>query len=112
MLEGLMPNLNVSSRTTVVVWVAVALGLTVALVVYLNRPVRRVSLPHGTMFPACLLEAPFKTCDESTTCVGAAPGGLTYSKNRQPSQAEGQTWCCPDGTTTQEVNGVVMCIVP
>jgi len=112
MLEGLMPDFNVSSRTTVVAWVALALGLTAALVVYLNRPVRRVSLPHGTMFPACLLEAPFKTCDESTTCVGAAPGGLTYSKNRQPSQAEGQNWCCPDGTTTQEVNGVVMCIVP
>ena len=60
-----MPNFNVSSRTTVVAWVALALGLTAALVVYFNRPVRRVSLPHGTMFPACLLEAPLKTCDES-----------------------------------------------
>ena len=107
-----MPNFKISSRSTVVAWVAVALGLTAVLVVYLNRPVRRVSLPHGTMFPACLLEPPFKTCDESGTCVGSAPGGLTYAKGRQPVQAEGKNWCCPDGTTAQEVGGVVMCIMP
>ena len=59
-----MPNFKITSRTTVVAWVALALGLTAALVVYLNRPVRRVSLPHGTMFPACLLDPAFKTCDE------------------------------------------------
>lgn len=48
----------------------------------------------------------------AATCVGAAPGGLTYAKDRQPAQAEGKNWCCPDGTTAQEVQGVVMCIVP
>jgi hypothetical protein len=39
------------ARSTIVVWVAVALALIVVLVVYLNRPVRRVSLvslPKGT----------------------------------------------------------------
>ena len=52
------------ARSTIVVWVAVALALIVVLVVYLNRPVRRVSLPKGTKFPACLLDPAFKTCDE------------------------------------------------
>ena len=47
------------ARRTIVVWVAVALALIVVLVVYLNRPVRRVSLPKGTKFPACLLDPVF-----------------------------------------------------
>ena len=54
------------ARSTIVVWVAVALALIVVLVVYLNRPVRRVSLPKGTKFPACLfdLDPNLHTCDE------------------------------------------------
>ena len=55
-----MPNFNVSSRTTVAAWVALALGLTAALVVYLNRPVRRISLPHGTMFPGMPFRGSFQ----------------------------------------------------
>jgi hypothetical protein len=107
-----MANFQISPRTTVVVWVALALGLAAALVLYINRPVRRVSLPHGTMFPACLLEPPAKTCDESDNCVGNAPGGLTYAKGQWAFGAENKLWCCPQGTSPQEVKGVPMCIVP
>jgi len=97
------------TRSTIVVWVAVALALIVVLVVYLNRPVRRVSLPKGTKFPACLLDPAFKTCDESTTCVGEAPGGLTYNKGRTPVQGIGKNWCCPDGTTAGQEGNVIIC---
>jgi hypothetical protein len=100
-------------RNTVVMWIAISLvALAVAVVAYVNRPVRRVSLPHGTMFPACLLDPPFKTCDESVKCVGDLPYGWTYARGQGPVQAEGKLWCCPGGTTAQEVEGVVMCIVP
>jgi len=102
-----MPNFKITSRSAVVAWVAVALALTAALVVYLNRPVRRVSLPKGATFPACLLDPPFKTCDESGTCVGDAPGRLTYAKSSQPHQGEEHNWCCPDGTRCEDINHVM-----
>ena len=108
-----MPNFKIASRSTVAIWVALALGLTAVLVVCFNRPVRRVSLPKGTKFPACLFELDpnFHTCDESTTCVREAPGGLTYSKGHRPAGGEGKNWCCPDGTSPQEEGGVIICIV-
>jgi len=108
-----MPNFKISSRNTVVVWVAIALALTAALVVYLNRPVRRVSLPKGATFPACLfeLDTNFHTCDESTTCVSEAPGGLKYGKKSQAHGGEGANWCCPDGTRCEDINHVMTCIV-
>ena len=66
------------ARSTIVVWVAVALALIVVLVVYLNRPVRRVSLvslPKGTKFPACLfdLDPNLHTCDEILTAFATPP---------------------------------------
>ena len=108
-----MPNFKIASRSTVAVWVALALGLTAALVVYFNRPVRRVSLPKGTKFPACLFELDpnFHTCDESTTCVREAPGGLTYGKRHTTVAGEGKNWCCPDGTHGEDINHVMTCIV-
>ena len=108
-----MPNFKIASRSTVTVWVVLALGLTAALVAYVNRPVRRVSLPKGTKFPACLFELDpnFHTCDESTTCVREAPGGLTYSKRHTTAAGAGKNWCCPDGTTAQQEGDVIICIV-
>src|SRR3954469_16398871 len=81
---GLMGNPMIISRRTTVTLVFVGLALLAAFasVYYFNRPVARVSLPPGTEFPACLLEdAP--TCQESTKCAAASPGGLTYSKFHQ-----------------------------
>ena len=101
------------ARSTIVVWVAVALALIVVLVVYLNRPVRRVSLPKGTKFPACLLDLDpnLHTCDESTNCVRDAPGGLTYSKGHPASGGLGKNWCCPDGTGAGQEGDVIICTV-
>ena len=108
-----MANFKINSRSTVIVFVAVALALAAALVVYLNRPVRRVSLPKGTAFPACLFELNplLHTCDESTTCIGEAPGGLTYGKHHTAVAGEGKNWCCPDGTHGEDRNNVMVCVV-
>jgi hypothetical protein len=108
-----MANFKITPKTsTVLVITVVALVAAFAFysVVFRNRPIQRVSLPAGTEFPACLLDdAP--TCSESTKCVHAAPGGLTYGRFHQPVAAFGKNWCCPDKSTAKVVGSTVMCIV-
>jgi len=101
-----MGNPKIFSRRSTVTLVFIGLALTVALgsMFYFNRPVVRVTLPPGTEFPACLLEdAP--TCQESTKCTAAAPGGLTYGKFHQKSGGFQKDWCCPDGTSPSVDHG-------
>ena len=101
-----MGNPKIFSRRSTVSLVFIGLALTVALgsMFYFNRPVVRVTLPPGTEFPACLLEdAP--TCQESTKCTAAAPGGLTYGKFHQKSGGFQKDWCCPDGTSPSVDHG-------
>jgi len=89
----------ISKRSTVtLIFIGLALIVGLASLFYFDRPVARVSLPPGTEFRACLLEdAP--TCQKSTKCIAAAPGGLIYGKFHQAAGGFGKDWCCPDGST-------------
>jgi hypothetical protein len=90
------------SRTTVVAVVAVAIvGIGVALF-YLNRPVRRVSPPPGSEFPACK----HPTGPVNPHCIdincGNVPGFPPFTKF--DTAVEGtfmginSLYCCPAGT--------------
>ena len=89
------------SRTTVVVVVAIAIvGIGVALF-YLNRPVRRVSLPPGSEFPACK----FALGKVNPLCIdncGNVPGFPPYTKfdtaREGTFKGTNSNYCCPAGT--------------
>src|SRR4051812_2262536 len=103
-----MADPKIVRRTTVIRVVAVAILAVGIAVIYFDRPSRRVSLPAGTRFPACLLtDAP--SCQESSKCVADAPGGLTYGKFHGKIAADGRDWCCPDGTTADATHIPVTC---
>lgn len=88
------------SRTTVVVVIAVAIVALGAALFYINRPVRRVSLPPGAEFPACkFVPVVNGHCVDHCSNV---PGFPPYSKFATPLEATvgGTTsnYCCPEGT--------------
>jgi hypothetical protein len=102
-----MGNPRIISRKSTITLIFIGLALIgFGSVFYFNRPVVRVTLPPGAEFPACLLEdAP--TCQKSTKCIAAAPGGLTYGKDHGAIAGFGKDWCCPDGTTAGVDHGKV-----
>ena len=89
-------------RATVVAVIAVAIVGGGAALMYLDR---RISLPPGTEFDACLATDAMSTCiDPVNACK--APTLLFYGPENRPFYGQGKTpigasniaWCCPDGT--------------
>jgi hypothetical protein len=114
-----MPPFKIGPKSTVVAGVAVTVVVIGIALVYVNRPALRVSLPAGAEFPACLLDdalMPLQPkCDTSVKCTANIPGGLGYSKGRDPVSDGMRNWCCPDGTSTDfdvtDPNGKRLCKV-
>lgn len=89
------------SRTTVVAVVAVAIVAIGVALFYVNRPVRRVSLPPGSEFPACK----FPTGQVNPPCIDHCdnvPGFPAYTKfdfGREGTfNKVNSNYCCPAGT--------------
>ena len=99
------------SRTTVVAVIAIAI-VGIGALVYLNRPVQRVSLPPGTEFDPCVAKDGNKKCIDPVNACNA-PIGMSYGPGNIPFGANDVAWCCPDGTDhVFTPPAKVKCVVP
>jgi len=88
------------SRTTVVVVVAIAIVVIGVALFYLNRPVRRVSLPPGSEFPACKVPngqlSPL--CRDNHCDVPGFPPYTLEPPRTGTFMGINGLYCCPAGT--------------
>ena len=88
------------SRTTVVAVVAVAIVAIGVALFYVNRPVRRVSPPPGSEFPACK----FPTGQVNPPCIDHCDNVPGFPAYTNEIGREGifnkihSNYCCPAGT--------------
>jgi hypothetical protein len=100
-------------RTTVVAVIALAVFIVAGVLFFFpDRPIRRVSLPPGTEFPACLVDDPkAQLCKDIVRCLGEAQGGLTYNNEIIPLGAHDKRWCCPFGSHVNGIPDPARCVV-